>query len=88
MEAAKFDSLLTSEWNKLVELQNLLKPFSEHTNIVQTDTVSLSFVIPLILDLDCHLEKCKSSSNASLTQSMNASLHKYFDFKPFKSIIT
>ena len=51
------DSLLAIEWCRLEELASLLEPFSKHTNILQTDSQSLSSVIPSILDLECHRQQ-------------------------------
>lgn len=51
------DGLLASEWSRQEELVNLLEPFAVQTNILQTDTMSLSTVIPSLLELECHLKQ-------------------------------
>jgi hypothetical protein len=51
------DTLLNSEWNKLEELMNLLEPFAIETNRLQTDSLSLSIIVPSLLNLECHLEQ-------------------------------
>ena len=35
----------------------LIKPFQTHTDILQSDTLALSNVIPVLLDLTCHLQE-------------------------------
>nr|XP_047122573.1 zinc finger BED domain-containing protein 4-like [Hydra vulgaris] len=51
------DSLANSEWIMLQDFVNLLEPFANETDIIQTDALSLSSVIPSILNLECHLEQ-------------------------------
>ena len=50
-----WDSLLTSEWQKLPSLHDLLLPFAEHTKTLQSDTTSMSLVVPALFDLLSHL---------------------------------
>jgi len=50
----KWDGLLASEWAKLDDLYHLIQPFTEHTNIMQTDNFALSNVIPVPIDLSNH----------------------------------
>jgi hypothetical protein len=53
----KIDSLLTSEWGQLDELLALLEPFAVQTDVLQTDAMSLSNIIPSVLNLAYHLEE-------------------------------
>jgi hypothetical protein len=57
------DSLTVTEWVRLEEMKKLLEPFTVQTNTLQTDSFSLSFVIPAILDLQCHLQQCETPKN-------------------------
>lgn len=50
-----WDGLMTSEWIRLEHVLLLLKPFADHTNLLERDAVVLSSVIPALMDLDCHL---------------------------------
>lgn len=50
-----WDCLLPSEWQKLTVLKDLLLPFAEHTKMLESDTCSLSLVVPALLDLKSHL---------------------------------
>jgi hypothetical protein len=66
----KIDSLLVAEWSRLEELVMLLEPFATQTDNLQSDTVSLSYAIPSLLDLQCHLQSfqhCKTLTKALLT---------------------
>jgi len=45
----------------------LLEPFAAQTDILQTECMSLSNVIPSLLDLKCHLDQF---STAKFTESM------------------
>lgn len=59
------DSLTVTEWARLEEMNKLLEPFTVQTNTLQTDSLSLSFVIPSILDLQCHLQQCETPKNVT-----------------------
>ena len=51
------DGMLASEWTRLDELVILLEPFYVQTNVLQSDAMSLSAVIPALLELECHLKQ-------------------------------
>jgi len=51
------DSLLASEWQRLEEITALLASFTDQTNLLQSDAVSLSNILPALLDLKCHLQQ-------------------------------
>lgn len=78
------DYLLPSEWQRLTALRDLLLPFAEHTQMLQSDTQSLSLVVPALLDLRGHLSDFPyaqgSSFNdlASLAKKMNANMEQRF----------
>jgi hypothetical protein len=40
--------LQNSEWLKAEQLANMLQPFADHTNILQSDSLSLSGIIPVL----------------------------------------
>lgn len=72
--------MLASEWAKLEEICSLLEPFAERTDTLQSDAMSLSSIIPSLLDLECHLTQFPS------TQTLTSSMLK--DFKNrFTSIL-
>lgn len=72
----EIDSLVASEWSRLENLVSLLEPFAIQTNTLQTDALSLSHVIPSVLDLDAHLDQLPFSQ--SLAQSMQKDLRMRF----------
>jgi hypothetical protein len=76
----KMDSLLTSEWDKLEEIVALLEPFKTQTDILQSDALSLSNVIPSLLELECHLEQFPEQfpSSRKVTEGMKLNLRKRF----------
>jgi hypothetical protein len=68
----KIDSLLVAEWSRLAELVMLLEPFATQTDNLQSNKyhLSLSYAIPSLLDLQCHLQSiqhCKTLTKALLT---------------------
>ncbi|XP_028445794.1 zinc finger BED domain-containing protein 4-like isoform X2 [Perca flavescens] len=55
LENFGMDTLLTSDWAKLENLVKLLEPFAVHTDQLQSDSQSLSRVVPCLLNLEAHL---------------------------------
>jgi hypothetical protein len=56
LKELRHDSLTNTEWERVGELRRLLVPFREQTDALQTDTLSLSSVLPAILELTLHLQ--------------------------------
>ncbi|XP_067246832.1 zinc finger BED domain-containing protein 4-like [Chanodichthys erythropterus] len=83
-DGMSWDYLLSSEWHKLSALRDLLIPFAEHTQLLQSDTQSLSLVVPAILDLQGHLSEFPHAQGssfkdlASLAIKMKANMDKRF----------
>lgn len=48
------NSLLPSEWQKLMSLHDLLPPSAEHTKTIQMDAMSMSLEVPALFDLLSH----------------------------------
>ena len=71
------DTRLVSEWTRLEEMTNLLAPFSSHTDILQSNSLSLSLVLPSLMDLKCHLQQL-ANSTSSEPLSMLADLTSCF----------
>ena len=65
-EESDVDIIVSSEWKLLNEVVNLLEPFANHTDILQTDTLSLSNVVPVLMDLEVHLQNFKSAKDLIL----------------------
>jgi len=49
---------LVSEWVRLGEVCQLLKPFAEQTDKLQSNCKSLSYDIPALMELEYHLLSC------------------------------
>ncbi|XP_056323703.1 zinc finger BED domain-containing protein 4-like [Danio aesculapii] len=77
-----WDSLLTSEWQKLSSLHDLLLPFAEHTKTLQSDTTSMSLVVPALFDLLTHLTDFAVNTRyrdlATLADKMRSNLNQRF----------
>ncbi|XP_060947142.1 uncharacterized protein LOC133024170 [Limanda limanda] len=77
-----WDCLLPSEWQKLAALRDLLLPFAEHTKMLQSDTMSLSLVVPALLDLSAHLSQFPQGTAyrdlAHLAKKMKANIEERF----------
>ncbi|KAK7912336.1 hypothetical protein WMY93_012547 [Mugilogobius chulae] len=77
-----WDSLLSSEWQKLRSLHELLLPFAEHTQTLQSDTMSMSLVVPALFDLLSHLSDFEQNTDhrdfANLACKMKMNLNQRF----------
>ena len=52
----------TREWNQLKELTSILAPFSEATDLTEGEkSVTISMVVPTVLDLNTHLVKMEET---------------------------
>lgn len=78
-DSLKVDTLLASEWARLDELVFLLEPFTTQTDLLQSDSLSLSNIIPSLLDLEAHLDQFPHAAAKPLIQTMLAKFHKCFD---------
>ena len=70
------EMIANSEWGRLEELTLLLELFGQHTNILQTDCMSLSLILPSLLDLECHFQN--TTHYKTLARSLLASFHRLF----------
>ncbi|CAM4619107.1 unnamed protein product [Leuciscus chuanchicus] len=77
-----WDNLLSSEWQKLSSLHELMLPFAEHTQTLQSDTMSMSLIVPALLDLHSHLTDFEENTNhqdfATLARKMKVNLNQRF----------
>lgn len=79
-ESMGWDSLQPSEWQKIGMLRELPLQFAEHTKLLESDTQSLSLVVPA-LDLKNHLSEFSLAHGqnykdaASLAQKMLSTVH-------------
>ena len=69
------------EWNMMIDVCDILKPFAEATDLTQGDkSVTISFVVPTVLDLYSHLDRCQGTSChcRSLINALKKSLQTRF----------
>lgn len=77
-----WDCLLPGEWQRLTLLRDLLRPSAEHTLMLQSDTMSLSQVVPVLLDLSALLSKFPQPQGSNhrdlafLAQKMKANINQ------------
>lgn len=76
LEDLSMDTLLTSDWVKLENLVKLLEPFAIHTDQLQSDSQSLSQVVPCLLNLEAHL--LTTTVGKQLAQVLLKSLRERF----------
>jgi len=76
LQELKHDLLSNKEWARLSECHSILLPFKEHTDYLQTDTLSLSSVIPCLLELSLHLKD--QSLPRAHADTLLKSLHQRF----------
>jgi len=81
LKELKHDSLTNTEWERVADLQRLLAPFREQTDALQTDTLSLSSVLPSILELTLHLqdESVPKAQAAILLTSLRQRFNVFLD---------
>lgn len=71
------DTLVTSDWAKLENMVKLLEHFAVHTDQLQSDTQSLSRVVPCLLNLEAHLQMA-TAARKQLAQVLLKSLQNRF----------
>ena len=86
----KWDGLQPSELIQLEDIVTLLSPFAAHTDLFQSDTMSLSSIIPALLDLKVYLQtiNChkKVAQEMLSTQQKNCTKLLYLNNQDFEVI--
>lgn len=77
LEDLSMNTLITSDWAKLENLVKLLEPFAIHTGELQSDSQSLSQVVPFLLNLEAHLLTIPAAGR-QLAQVLLKSLQERF----------
>jgi len=75
MDEHKWHDVSDAEWKKLETFVTPLRPFREHTDLLQCDRSVLSNLILAVLDLECFLEDCRLPGCVAIAKSMKTSLH-------------
>jgi hypothetical protein len=77
MEKMKMDSpTLHNDWTHIEQLAKILRPFKEQTDVMQTNTMALSNIIPTLLELNLALKD--TSLSKSLVQTLGHSISQRF----------
>jgi len=69
-----WDGLANTEWQRIDHLIELLKPFAEHTDLLQADNSTMSSALFAILDLQYFLEDGAPTGCHSVANAMKISL--------------
>ena len=80
LEKLEWDNLAMSEWKALENIQKLLKPFAQYTSLVGGEEyTTLSSVIPVIMEINLHLEEMKEVSEmANVSRLLQSELKRRF----------
>ena len=66
LQELEWDNLPTSDWKQLENVHMLLKPFAVYTSLIGGEEyVTLSSVIPVVIELSLHLEEVCSYANCT-----------------------
>ncbi|XP_058265450.1 v-myb avian myeloblastosis viral oncogene homolog-like 2a [Hemibagrus wyckioides] len=64
-------------WEQVIDIFELLEPFEEAIQVLQSDGVTFSLVIPSIIGLDKTL-KLKTTTYSQFCEALRSGLHEYF----------
>ena len=71
LEQLKWDNLATSDWKVLENIHKLLKPFAQYTSLSSgEDYTTISSVIPIIMELNLHLEEMKKVPELTVVSNL------------------
>ena len=76
----EWDNLATSEWKAIDSICRLLQPFAQYTTLVSGEEyTTVSGVLPIIMELNLHLEEQKHNSElSSLASQLQSDLKRRF----------
>ena len=76
-----WNGLQTSEWKKIKNIVDFLEPFAEYTTLCCGKSyTTLSAVVPVILELNCHLhEMQKRPGMCAVAKVLQNEMHRHFD---------
>ena len=77
----EWNGLQTSEWKKINNIVDFLQPFAEYTTLCcGEDYTSLSAVVPIIMELNCHLQEMqKQPGMGTVARVLQSEMHKRFN---------
>ena len=81
VEELEWNNLQTSEWKKIENIVELLQPFAEYTTLCCGESyTTLSAVVPVILELNCHLHEIqKKPGMCPIAKVLQKEMHRRFD---------
>ena len=66
LNTLEWDNLAVSEWKTLENVHKLLKPFAQCTSLISGDDYTTLFsVIPIVMEVNLHLEEMKKIAKVS-----------------------
>ena len=76
-----WDNLQNSDYKTLESIRDLLEPFAKYRQLASGEDMStISMVIPIIMELDMHLDEMKNRPGLSAACTvLKVALHKRFD---------
>ena len=82
LEDLQWDNLPISYWKQIENMVDLLKPFAQYTQLVSTEeTTTISMIIPVIIELQLHLEQMSHVTGIVLVVSnMQRELERRFEY--------
>ena len=80
-EELEWNGLQTSEWKKINNIVDFLQPFAKYTTLCcREDHISLSAVVPIIMELNCHHQEIqKQPGMGTVARVLHSEMHKRFD---------
>ena len=81
VEELEWNGLQTSEWKRIENIVELLQPFAEYTTLCCGESyTTLSAVVPIILELNCHLQEMqKRHGLCAISKVLQIEMHRRFD---------
>ena len=81
VEELEWNGLQTSKWKKIENIVDFLEPFAEYTTLCCGESyTTLSAVVPVILELNCHLhEMQKRPGMCAVAKVLQNEMHRRFD---------
>jgi len=71
LEELCWDNLHTSQWKMLASIHYLLKPFAQYTSLIGgEDFTTVSSGIPIIMEINFHLEESRQSPEVASAASV------------------
>ena len=78
LEELCWDNLHTSEWKVLASIHDLLKPFAQYSSLIGgEDYTTVSSVIPIVMEINLHLEESRQSQSPQVSTAASVLLTEF-----------